>query len=168
MRDASGEGGRGGEAGPGLTRAELSSGSCMEAASMRITWSIALSLTVLMGLPAVAQNGDWPQFRGPGGGGVSSETRLPVDWGPEKNLAWKLAIPGTGWSSPIVWGNRVFVTPAVTDNQPRPAPFPGGPGPGGPPGGPRPGAPGQPGRPPGAQPPAPGGPRPPGQGAGPG
>lgn len=54
---------------------------------------------------------DWPRFRGPGGGGVASDSEsLPTAWSPKANLAWKTALPGPGASSPIVVGERVFVT----------------------------------------------------------
>ena len=63
-------------------------------------------------LPASAEN--WARFRGPDGQGMSSETTLPIKWGPKENIAWKSKVPGDGWSSPIVWGKRVFVT-STTD-----------------------------------------------------
>jgi outer membrane protein assembly factor BamB len=53
---------------------------------------------------------DWPQFRGPGGQGVSTETGLPTEWNESKNLKWKLDLPGEGSSSPIVYGDKLFVT----------------------------------------------------------
>ncbi len=56
----------------------------------------------------------WPQFRGPGGSGVSEATDLPSAWSATKNVAWRTTIPGLGWSSPIVWGERVFLTTAVS------------------------------------------------------
>src|SRR5687767_15833784 len=59
--------------------------------------------------------GNWPGFRGPTGQGISTEIGLPLRWSAESNVVWKTAIPGQGWSSPIVWGDRVFVTSA-TDN----------------------------------------------------
>jgi outer membrane protein assembly factor BamB len=55
-----------------------------------------------------AQN--WPQFRGPNVQGHSSETGLPLKWSATENIAWKTELPGESWSSPIVWGDRVFVT----------------------------------------------------------
>lgn len=55
--------------------------------------------------------GDWPRFRGPNGTGVAADdTPTPVAFGPERNLAWKTALPGEGVSSPIVVGDRVIVT----------------------------------------------------------
>jgi outer membrane protein assembly factor BamB len=63
---------------------------------------------------------DWSQFRGSQGNGVSSETQLPVDWSATKNVAWKVSVPGVAWSCPIVIGNQVFVTTAITDNQSKP------------------------------------------------
>jgi len=56
---------------------------------------------------------DWPEFRGPTGQGISTEEKLPIEWGPAKNVAWKQAIPGKGWSSPVVCKGRIFVTTAV-------------------------------------------------------
>jgi outer membrane protein assembly factor BamB len=53
---------------------------------------------------------DWTQFRGPKGAGVSADTNLPVQWSETENLRWKVELPGPGSSSPIVLGDRVFVT----------------------------------------------------------
>lgn len=59
---------------------------------------------------AVAHSADWPGFRGPGGSAVSRETGLPQTWSSRENLLWRVALPGAGSSSPIVVGDRVFVT----------------------------------------------------------
>lgn len=56
---------------------------------------------------------DWPQFRGINGAGIADGSRLPVTWSTTTNVAWVAEIPGRGWSSPIVWQDRVFVTSAV-------------------------------------------------------
>jgi outer membrane protein assembly factor BamB len=56
---------------------------------------------------------NWPQWRGPRGQGVSEEKNLPLEWSPTKNIKWKTAIPGRGHSSPIVWGNRLFLTTSI-------------------------------------------------------
>lgn len=56
---------------------------------------------------------DWPQFRGPTGQGIPTEINLPLQWSATENIAWKTAIPGESWSSPIVWGDRVFLTTAT-------------------------------------------------------
>lgn len=53
---------------------------------------------------------DWPQWRGPSSNGVSSDSRLPVQWSAGEHIAWKMPLAGLGASSPIVWGDRVFVT----------------------------------------------------------
>jgi outer membrane protein assembly factor BamB len=53
---------------------------------------------------------NWPQFRGPGGLGVSSATGVPVAWTATEHVAWKTALGGSGHSSPIVWGDRIFLT----------------------------------------------------------
>ncbi|MBI1924728.1 PQQ-like beta-propeller repeat protein [Candidatus Poribacteria bacterium] len=56
---------------------------------------------------------NWPQWRGPLGTGVAPHANPPVEWSESKNIRWKLALPGVGHSTPIVWGDRVFVTTAV-------------------------------------------------------
>jgi outer membrane protein assembly factor BamB len=59
--------------------------------------------------------GEWPGFRGPGARGVAADDpRLPTRWSDTENVCWKAEIEGRGWSSPIVWGDRVFLTSAVT------------------------------------------------------
>src|SRR5262245_32335035 len=78
---------------------------------VRISW-LVLFVFVLAGRVSGA---DWPQFRGPGGLGVSDDAKVPTTWGDKKNLKWKLALSGTGMSSPIVVGNKVFVTFATED-----------------------------------------------------
>ncbi len=61
-----------------------------------------------------AANDNWPQFRGEGSRGVAdTDPRLPDEWSTTKNVAWKTEIPGRGWSSPVVWGNYVFLTSVI-------------------------------------------------------
>lgn len=60
---------------------------------------------------------NWPQFRGPGGMGVGDHPGLPDRWSTNENVAWKVDVAGRGWSSPIVWGNRVFLTTVVSEGQ---------------------------------------------------
>ncbi len=64
--------------------------------------------------PAVADD-NWPIFRGPGSRGVSADADLPDVWDTETNIAWKVQIAGRAWSSPVIWGDQVIVTNAVTD-----------------------------------------------------
>jgi outer membrane protein assembly factor BamB len=65
---------------------------------------------------------NWNQFRGPTEDGVVGGSRLPFEWGPTTNILWKVKVPGAGWSSPIVWGNKIFLTTAETANQTKPDP----------------------------------------------
>src|SRR5258706_275172 len=58
---------------------------------------------------------DWPCWRGADGLGISIEKNLPVLWDKEKNIAWKAAVPGKGASSPIVVGERVYLTTQTQD-----------------------------------------------------
>ncbi|MCK5802398.1 MAG: PQQ-binding-like beta-propeller repeat protein, partial [Lentisphaeria bacterium] len=55
-------------------------------------------------------DGDWPQFRGPSGSGTSDEKGLPTTWSATENIVWRTPLPGHGASSPIIVGNRVFLT----------------------------------------------------------
>ena len=59
----------------------------------------------------------WPQFRGPGSLGVADGAGLPDRWSTRENVAWKTEVPGRGWSSPVVWGDHVFLTTVVTDGE---------------------------------------------------
>ncbi len=71
-----------------------------------ITLSLSLALTAVL----AAEN--WPQWRGPQGQGISSETGLPTEWAADRNIVWKTPLPH-GYSSPIVWGDRIFLTSAI-------------------------------------------------------
>jgi len=59
----------------------------------------------------------WPQFRGPEARGVAGEPNLPDRWSATENIAWKTDVTGRGWSSPIVWDKRIFLTTAVTHGE---------------------------------------------------
>ena len=78
--------------------------------------SSVLTLAVAATVSLSADN--WPQWRGPNGQGVSTEKELPTEWGPDKNVAWKLPL-ASGHSSPIIWGDRAFLT-SVTEGEPIP------------------------------------------------
>ena len=56
---------------------------------------------------------NWPAFRGPSGQGVTAEASLPVTWSESSNVTWKTSVPGRGWSSPVIWGNDIWMTTAV-------------------------------------------------------
>lgn len=59
---------------------------------------------------------DWAKFRGPNAG-VADVKGLPTDWDTKKNVAWSVDVPGRGWSSPIVWGKRIFLTSVIRDGE---------------------------------------------------
>jgi outer membrane protein assembly factor BamB len=75
------------------------------------------SVAALLLLFNVATAGDWPQFRGPTGQGVTTEVGLPVEWDGSKNVVWMRPIPGKGWSSPIVQDRRIYLTTAIAVEQ---------------------------------------------------
>src|SRR2546421_574866 len=66
-------------------------------------------------LTATLSAANWPQFRGPQASGLDTNVAAPERWDVEKgeNIRWKTAIPGLGHSSPIIWGDRIYVTTAV-------------------------------------------------------
>ena len=59
----------------------------------------------------------WNQFRGPHGNGISRARDLPVEFSETKNVRWKVPVPGVGWSSPVIWGNQVWVTSGMQGGQ---------------------------------------------------
>ncbi len=70
-------------------------------------------LLLLLGFGIANAEPNWPAFRGPTGQGTTRETGLPLQWGEGENVAWKTPIPGRGWSSPVVWGNDIWMTTAI-------------------------------------------------------
>ena len=75
--------------------------------------TVRISLTMICLLAVRPQAGNWPAWHGPSGSGVSPETQLPVRWSARENVLWKVPLPDRGNSSPIVWGDRVFITQAI-------------------------------------------------------
>jgi len=74
-------------------------------------------MRVLLFLSILLLARDWPEFRGPTGQGHSDERGLPLTWGETKNLRWKVAIPGRGWSSPAIQGDLVWLTTATEEGR---------------------------------------------------
>jgi outer membrane protein assembly factor BamB len=70
-------------------------------------------LLALAPLLRAAEEKNWPQWRGPDGLGISTATDYADEWSPTQNIAWKTSVAGRGHSSPIVWGNRVFLTTSI-------------------------------------------------------
>jgi outer membrane protein assembly factor BamB len=59
---------------------------------------------------AAARAENWPQWRGPNDDGISHEPNLPAEWSATKNIAWKLDLPGMSGATPVIWGDRIFLT----------------------------------------------------------
>lgn len=84
---------------------------------MQRTPRIALILLVvgavipLRGVPARAEN--WPEWRGPSGTGVCADKSLPLEWSGTQNVRWRVPLPDRGNSTPIIWGDRIFLTQAI-------------------------------------------------------
>ena len=76
-----------------------------------VTSAALIALFLCTSLAGANNKGsNWAQFRGPDAQGISTETSFPLEWSETKNVKWKTPIPGKGHSSPIVWGNRIFLT----------------------------------------------------------
>ena len=74
--------------------------------------------------PSAGANEHWPQFRGPSAGVAENDPALPERWSATENIAWAVDMAGMGWSSPVVWGDHVFVTTVINSGQSEP-PKPG-------------------------------------------
>ncbi len=75
------------------------------------------TILVLVSAIGVTAQENWPQFRGADSRGIGVSDQLPLEWDRTNNVAWRVEVPGRGWSSPIVWGDRVFLTTAVSDGE---------------------------------------------------
>src|SRR3954447_22493898 len=91
---------------------------------MRRAAQLACALFVLTIAGMSAQEVQWPQFRGPGAGAIADDPALPDTWSEKQNIVWKTPIPGLGWSSPVVWGDHIFLTSAISEGKEAP-PAPG-------------------------------------------
>jgi outer membrane protein assembly factor BamB len=75
----------------------------------------ALVVLTLFAGPGRLLAEEWPGWRGPRGDGTSLATGIPLEWNAKENVRWTIAVPGTGHSSPIVWGDRIFLTTCIED-----------------------------------------------------
>ena len=107
----------------------LSISSRLAGAAVIVLALAVVEATLGVALTAQVERDDWVQFRGPGARGVVEESGLPTTWSTTDNVAWVTAIPGLGWSSPIVSGDTVFLTSVTSDDDvetPRPGLYFGG------------------------------------------
>lgn len=96
-----------------------------------LSLAIALQAAPVWSAPSVEAAGNWPQWRGPLANGVAPQANPPSKWSETENIKWKQPIPGFGTSTPIIWGDRVFLLSAVPLAAEAPPPSPAaGDGPG--------------------------------------
>lgn len=81
----------------------------------RLALIAIISLTLVPSPPPKIEA--WPQFRGAMSDGVADDPSLPDSWSQTENVSWKTPIPGVGWSSPIVWGDRIFLTSVASTKE---------------------------------------------------
>lgn len=89
----------------------------MDRHSEKFAFARCVFLCVAAFSAAVAGEDNWPQFRGPGGDGQAAESKLALTWSETKNVKWKIPIHGKGWSSPVVWGDQLWLTTATQDGK---------------------------------------------------
>lgn len=77
---------------------------------------LALALAGFSGMGSCSWADSWPQWRGPKNDGVSTEKGFPVEWNNTKNVAWRTELPGQAGATPVVWGDRIFLTSADGDD----------------------------------------------------
>ena len=80
---------------------------------MRYLFTFGILVTMIIGLQA-EETTNWPQFRGPGARGVAKGKGLPTTWSTTENVKWCVPVPGRGWSSPVIWGDKVFLSSAIS------------------------------------------------------
>ncbi len=80
---------------------------------MKIITPLATLLFLVTCIPASAADKNWNQFRGSNADGVSTAVGVPAEMGNGKNIVWKQEIHGKGWSSPVVWGNQIWMQTAM-------------------------------------------------------
>ena len=85
--------------------------------------SVIVAAFVIAGVIATAPGG-WPGFRGPTANGLAADAEAPLTWSTTENVRWAVDVPGRGWSSPIIWNGRVYVTTAI-GSKPFKQPSPG-------------------------------------------
>lgn len=99
------------------------------------TFAFAFAAYVTVAAPAPDANRNWPQWRGPLANGLAPEAEPPLVWSEDRNVKWKVPIPGRGTSTPIIWGDRVFILTAIAPEKkaeakaPAPAPAEANPAP---------------------------------------
>lgn len=86
-------------------------------ATSGIVRTAAAGMALALTLPAAAAGEQWPRFRGPEAGVAPDHPDLPERWSTTENVVWQVDVPGLGWSSPIVWGDHVLVTTAVSEGE---------------------------------------------------
>ena len=91
----------------------------------RIGRSLMLATAILITIVHAAAE-DWPQFRGSDGNGANTQSQIPSEWSYDRHLAWKVRIPGSGWSQPVLFGDTIYLTTAISDIPSRPKDYASG------------------------------------------
>ena len=76
---------------------------------MRISFFVVTGLILLPSIPRLQAANQWPTWRGPNANGTVTYGNPPLQWSPTQNIKWKVKIPGSGSSTPIIWNHRLFL-----------------------------------------------------------
>lgn len=82
-----------------------------------LIWALAFFIGGAFPSEWVKGGDNWPEFRGPKGDGQSDSKDLPIHWSETQNIKWKVPIHDKGWSSPVIWGNQIWLTTATADGK---------------------------------------------------
>src|SRR5688572_27369134 len=106
---------------PGPRLQSTASAICLHSTTsgnaMRTFYLLAAVYVLCHCCPDLRAQDNWPQFRGPQGNGISEATGLPTTWSETQNIKWKTPIHGKGWSSPVIWGDQIWITTATEDGK---------------------------------------------------
>src|SRR5262245_49118123 len=78
---------------------------------------VCLTFAGLLTAVGIARAENWPQWRGPRNDGISSEKNVPLEWSRSENVAWRLKLPNRAGATPVVWGDRIFLTSPAEDDK---------------------------------------------------
>ncbi len=101
------------------SRARCRAGGSWDGARLPVRLGVWLALLFLWSFPRTAADAGetWPEFRGPSADGHADTSELPIHWSESQNIRWKVAIHDKGWSSPVIWGNQIWMTTATEDGK---------------------------------------------------
>ena len=100
-----------------MSRISREKSVCPSHACRRLLKLLSLVATICMTSDWTVAAENWPQFRGPGANGQTDSSNLPTTWSEETGVKWKTPLHDKGWSSPVIWGDQIWLTSATVDGK---------------------------------------------------